>query len=122
MGAGVESGPQRLRTVDNLPRTVYLGAMKLSDAIRKGTKIRPNQCFGTYFDQRRSCVVGAAYEGAFGNDGVGMPLSEYLETRFPELRVRIDWDWSLHAAILNLNDEARWSREEIADWIDVVLP
>ena len=98
----------------------YGATVRLSDAIRRGAALRP-QGFGNYFGlEGGSCVIGAAFEGKFGRRE-GFPTC-LLEEEFPELLVDIDYDMPLLSALLRLNDEARWSREEIADWIDVVMP
>lgn len=117
--------------------------MKLSEAIRKGAEIRP-QAFGEYFDavdtelpedcesELCSCALGAAFEVVAGGpyfDDVALPCRrEYLSEQFPVLNVEgaacpvetceEDVSEALFFAVTHLNDEHRWLREEIADWVE----
>lgn len=132
----------------------------LSEAIRSGAKIRP-QAYYNYFEavptnsrefqkyrdfgflpkslstcRLGSCVMGAAYEGAFAEvkkiyDGA----KDELEERFPELKrmmkdigkfwpspcgCNIEFFFSyadLHDFAVHLNAQHKWKREKIADFL-----
>lgn len=115
---------------------------RLSDAILKGAKLRP-QAHGQFYFQGRSCVLGAAMEGAFGADEFAMyvnagtaqtpgfalrALMLKLETLYPVLNDL--WTrpcpvcgyppaWAmvtppLRNWLIHLNDDHKWSRERIA--------
>jgi len=91
--------------------------LDLPTAIREGSKLR-KQGFGAYFDDEGgSCVFGAAIEAESGEIRAGV-----LFDVWPELRREIDGANTLFGAMLFLNDLAGWTREEIADWVDMVLP
>lgn len=109
--------------------------MKLSEAIREGSKIR-RQCFGGLFQiengEIKSCALGAALEGA----GLYTPSEEELLVHTPLLN---KWpelgggcylcpsfrhpsedteETCLELLIEHLNDVHRWTRERIADWLE----
>jgi hypothetical protein len=99
---------------------------ELAQAILDGTHGRPDQAFGEYFIGRRaSCALGAAYEGIYRlpADASGIrprhlerffDCLEYTLRSCPEgCRKRL----SLGAMILHLNDDHRWTREAIAQWV-----
>ena len=94
----------------------------LPTAIRVGAKIRGQTRGGHYYKHGRSCAIGAAIEA----EGNRCPddLVSYKITRslWPELGVCIDDYTNLEEAIIFLNDNARWTRERIADWLEVILP
>ena len=110
--------------------------MKLSEAIREGAKIRP-QAFGKFFaegeEQATSCALGAAMEGAglvpmplnFGNAGYDTLRQEWPEIEAQEITCpagcKNDWrceaGGSIEDIIQHLNDTCRWTREQIADWL-----
>jgi hypothetical protein len=101
--------------------------MKLSEAIREGAKLH-EQYFGAMFQHRnrqivRSCAFGAAYVQLFGERAENMMLSDIeRETgapvhgacRNPVTGVEDE----MSEVILYLNDEQRWTREAIADWLE----
>jgi hypothetical protein len=103
--------------------------MKLSEAIREGAAIRP-QAFGNYIDitgtgQVCTCALGAAYEVIFGhlpkNDQPG--LRQDLIGQCPDTGRLIQmpesiFEISVMQAIVHLNDDEEWTREEIADWLE----
>ena len=74
---------------------------------------------GSYFNHGRSCAIGAAIEAETGKNST---LTIADNKIWPELKFEIDGYLSLGVAIVFLNDDARWTREEIADWVDMVLP
>lgn len=102
--------------------------MKLSEAIRLGSMLKP-QCFGSYFGvglaKESSCAMGAAM------DAINAKSIPYIE----------DWQWItyttakcphswaskhcpsiVHSIITHLNDSHRWTREAIADWVQTIEP
>ncbi len=93
----------------------------LPTAMRTGAKRRPQTRY-VYFDDfhTRSCALGAAYEGETKHVG-GWNIGYDMRRLWPELNVEMG-DGSLYDTISFLNDQARWSREEIADWLDYILP
>src|SRR5262252_2746466 len=100
---------------------------ELASFIRAGVLRRPTQAVGHYFEgTRASCALGAAYEGMYrlpSETGPANP-SRDLEWFFAcldnvkrcpaeECKKKL----SLAALIVHLNDDHRWSREQIADWV-----
>ena len=78
--------------------------LKLSEAIRIGSRIRP-QCFGEYYLLGGSCALGAAKEAlGVANDA--------------ELRrmLGLPYDFPLQH-IIHRNDNGQ-TREQIADWLE----
>lgn len=114
--------------------------MKLSEAIRLGAMMKP-QAFGklrrvVYFykgqprQEIRTCALGAALD-ACGlltvEDPQSVPFGDLFE-RHPEITTTLmqycrnpmiesDRTGSVHEVIVYLNDNCRWTREQIADWI-----
>lgn len=107
--------------------------MKLSKAILKGSKIRP-QSYYANFDEGCSCAQGAAAEAM----GV-----EYGDNVGAELTLLCNFPWALtpvalpcgcagmkpplgsFGAIAHLNDICgghKWTRERIADWVATIEP
>ena len=98
--------------------------MKLSEAIRLGATLGP-QTFTQWRGQNDStCAIGAAMAAI----GLKNGLSGDVEKRWPELRrIMVEYPTNksrccLFTAILFLNDNERWSREQIADWVASVEP
>lgn len=107
------------------------GERELASFIRAGASQRPDQAFGDYFQGRRaSCALGAAYEGMYRlpREIGGIHPTKDLEWFFDCLegsvracpaegcRKRL----VLAAIIVHLNDDHRWSREQIAAWLEAV--
>ncbi len=104
--------------------------MRLSEAIRLGATMRP-QIFGTTFDGTGTCTWGAAY------DGVGMLHRMMNGGSFPDLIFAQQWGYAMnsqarhhcphcnalyytiHEFIIHLNDKEKWTREKIADWVEL---
>lgn len=107
--------------------------MKLYEAIRLGAMLRP-QAFGFLMvkDGGGSCAIGSALEA------VGVRFSDRgLNSLSPEPGSHADrfWPWIEHTdavdpieghcysvwmIIVNLNNEYRWTREAIADWLQPI--
>lgn len=117
--------------------------MKLSEAIRLGAMHGP-QIFGSEFSQDGSqgtCALGAAII-AIGAKGVPCkfpdPNNNARQQRegVPMLVVTLPWHilsveqhcpdcfWKIarpiHRLIAHLNDHHRWTRQEIADWVETI--
>lgn len=90
----------------------------LPTAIRIGAELRGQTRHGLLFYAGRSCVLGAAMEAENSDD----PYKCNTRILWPELDMQINDGISLFQAVIALNDYARWTREEIADWLDMVLP
>jgi hypothetical protein len=107
------------------------GERELASFIRAGASRRPEQAYGDYFKgQRASCALGAAYEGMYRlpRQADGVKPTKDLEWFFDCLegtvrscpaegcRKRL----TLAAIIVHLNDDHRWSREQIATWLESI--
>lgn len=99
--------------------------MKLSTAIRKGAKLRPQAWFTFYSPDGRSCALGAAYEALYGcvpGDALDV-LVKIRKACHISYRRRLyltDLESSLDTfqAVTHLNDALHWTREHIADWVE----
>lgn len=100
-----------------------MNTLKLSEAIRLGSMMRP-QCFEDYYRNGGSCALGAALEAVghpFGNNHPGRE-----EDRWPILLTVDAMPCPEHCgqpmfnAITHLNDFHRWPRERIADWVESI--
>jgi hypothetical protein len=103
--------------------------MRLSEAIRLGASLAP-QAFGALADARgRTCAIGAALHaiGVINDRRFGW-TSAML--RFPVLRLMEEREYARCPAcrvvqkdrglIAHLNDDHRWTREAIADFIETI--
>jgi hypothetical protein len=94
-----------------------VGKLKLSEAIRIGARIRP-QCTGRWFSDGKSCVIGAAIEGAGWREEAQkyeqvehVSPWHWLEVRFGSVPYAVvDQMWR--------KNDAGKSRESIADWLE----
>ena len=100
---------------------------ELAEAIRFGARRRSEQAFGDYYQgQSASCALGAAYEAMYRlpDDAAGQRPTRDLDWFFDCLdtvkacpgeacRKRL----FLAALLVHLNDDHRWSREQIANWL-----
>lgn len=102
--------------------------MRLSEAIRLGSMMKP-QAHGMAFTGRRTCVFAAAADaiglliGTKRRDSLPIGTAE----AFPILALRVvppfestKRTWCVRAAGMALNDEHRWTRERIADWVETI--
>lgn len=103
--------------------------MKLSEAIRAGARMGPQVKF-SYVEKASdgrifSCALGAAGLAAFGPLFKEGKMSFALSEKFPVMRQVVICPergslCELAVAIVRLNDFYRWSREQIADWVESV--
>jgi hypothetical protein len=108
-----------------MSQQVHHGTKELAEFIRAGADRRPDQAFGDYYSGKSaSCALGAAYEAMYR-----LPAEPGRPTR------DLDWFFDcldtvkacpgegcrkklfLAAIIVHLNDDHRWSREQIATWL-----
>ena len=83
----------------------------LSQAIRLGATFRP-QCTGGFFEDGKSCALGAAIEALTGvNTEPDISVQGFLLDRFPAVQ-------EVLFEIPIMNDRHGWSRESIADWLE----
>lgn len=101
---------------------------ELADFIRHGAERRPDQAFGEYYTGRTaSCALGAAYEAMYrlpAEPGKQHPtrdldwffdcLDRVKPCPYEGCKKRI----YLAALLVHLNDDHRWSREQIATWLE----
>lgn len=99
--------------------------MRLSEAIRLGAMLRP-QAFGRLRVDGGSCALGAAYEaaGILRADGETVALHALMVTfplmdqdcgcPVPHCYLQKD---ELGEIVAHLNDEHRWTRNAIADFV-----
>lgn len=108
--------------------------MKLSEAMRLGAMLRP-QGYGFYQTLGGSCAYGAAMEACGIPAGVQNGISdEPLRTLFPISRrvatqcpacTAAEWaacgdDRTVDGIVPHLNDDHRWTREQIAAWVETI--
>ena len=106
--------------------------MHLSEAIREGAKLRPQNVRGGFFLQGKSCAIGAASE-AIGNVLYGADRScpashnEAPSVIWPILKTwmkcpcnGVRCEGSLDGIIYTLNDNHNWSREAISEFVETV--
>jgi hypothetical protein len=105
------------------------GEKELAAFIRAGAARREEQAFGDYFKGKHaSCALGAAYEGMYRlpDNADGTRPTKDLEWFFDCLegtirkcpaegcRKRL----TLASILVHLNDDHRWTREQIAVWLE----
>jgi hypothetical protein len=100
---------------------------ELAQAILTGAHRRPSQSFGSYFGpEGGSCALGAAYEGVYllphdAHDAVPRRLDRFfhcLENVSRRCPAGCKKQIPIGAMIVHLNDDHRWTREQIADWLE----
>lgn len=101
--------------------------MKLSEAIRLGAMLKP-QGRGRFVNKNgQTCAFGAALDAVgrlecYGAHPAGLwpwittTAVVLSPTALVASRVSVFW------AIVTLNDGARWTREQIADWVATIEP
>jgi hypothetical protein len=103
--------------------------MKLSEAIRLGAMLKP-QTSGVFYRAGKTCANGAALDAIGALDIAANPYcgsrNERLKAEFPLVRTLIPrcpvcfYTSLLEWVIVHLNDDHRWTREQIADWVATV--
>lgn len=98
--------------------------MKLSDAIRLGSMMKP-QGFVSMLNGGRSCALGAAMD-AIGRLN-GFTVTDMAADSWPFLNDKVglpcgcdSTDWAWKDVITHLNDSHEWTREAIADWVQTI--
>ena len=104
--------------------------MRLSDAIREGIKKRKYQVFGSFRDNKGgTCAIGAANDA-----GWSWGRQEYPPGFYACPSCKLDTHTTLcfvkgttenqgiysYEMVQHLNDDHRWTREAIADWLDTL--
>jgi hypothetical protein len=93
--------------------------------MRKGIKKYPRQLVGLFFGDDEACAIGCVIYGVFEKHDP--TLDPRLKEIYPELDSKLyaypDSDnpfgvETLKDIIVTLNDDAGWSREQIADWLE----
>lgn len=96
-----------------------------SEAIREGSKLNP-QGFFALEHQGKTCAIGAALSAiGYADIGEAWPsaaeMYPYLSTRAgrdcPVVECE-EFHLRIYGVIAHLNDEHRWTREAIADWLE----
>jgi hypothetical protein len=99
---------------------------ELARAILTGAERRDKQSFGTYFGpEGGSCALGAAYEGVYllPDDVRGTHPNRMdrffhcLEDVSKRCPAGCRKSVPIGAMIVHLNDDHRWTREQIASWL-----
>ncbi len=112
-----------------LPHRKVGCSVRLSEAIRLGAMLRP-QTEHFYFQGGKSCALGGALEATgtlygdveWANDDLKMRWPWVFTTRAlcPDtLQCPVCENASVRNVIARLNNEHRWTREQIADWVEV---
>jgi len=93
--------------------------MKLSDAIRAGSKLRPQQLFYTMENNEMTgaCAIGAAHAAGYNVRHLDMTNVDVKSC--PGCGKAVFFP-SIVSLIIHLNDYHRWERERIAEWLDTI--
>ena len=91
--------------------------LKLSEAIRLGAMMT-EQTFGEFGDDDRTCAIGAAQKALGLPVSDNGPLLHLLHARSAAAPCGHGSTWSVGGLIIHLNDDDRWPREKIADWLE----
>lgn len=102
--------------------------MKLSDAIRLGSMLRPRQVF---FEMTRgedgACALGAAEEAGYNTDVLDADMPKHVtcpvcgdNRSFSAFHYNYGAIYMISSFIIHLNDRHRWTREAIADYLDKI--
>lgn len=95
-----------------------------SEAIREGARVRP-QGFGELHKDGKSCAIGAGREAIYGTTESDQQHYDQVRVLFPYLRTRVNCPAgcfvksTLFIVTYHLNDDHRWAREAIADWLEL---
>jgi hypothetical protein len=100
---------------------------ELAQAILTGAQRRREQSFGSYFGpEGGSCALGAAYEGVYllptdAHNAMPRRLDRFfhcLENVSRRCPAGCRKQIPIGAMIVHLNDDHRWTREQIAQWLE----
>jgi hypothetical protein len=102
--------------------------MKLSEAIRLGSMLKRQGFGSSAFDPDRSCVLLAACDAigeAHNNAGIVALYESHwrwaaAKAKCPECQFDGNGHFSVTGISAHLNDDHRWTRERIADWVESV--
>lgn len=107
--------------------------MRLSEAIRKGSELRPMGKRALFVRREDgvicSCALGAAYEAITGSHTTPSvidiaardPLGNSFPALFKPFATSVSgYDLQLHEIIAQTNDSGKFTREEIADWLESI--
>jgi hypothetical protein len=101
--------------------------VKLSEAIRLGAMMRPQTRGRMRSLGGWTCALGAALD-AVGDLDARMPNAESIQrvvAKWPiaaslvQHPANVYWS-SMKSIIVDLNDEHKWTREQIASWVETV--
>lgn len=100
--------------------------MRFSEAIRLGAMMKP-QAFDVASDGVGTCANGAACD-AIGIDvydargyRAAFPFASEPMVACPVCRkAKLNYSPTLGGNVAHLNDDHRWTREQIADWIETI--
>lgn len=96
--------------------------LRLSEAIRIGAMLRPQGFYGMFepdhFGHIGSCALGAAWEAATGNLDYNDCVLDIGDI-FPIVNHRFGTR-SLWWHLTSLNDDDKWTRTQIADYVAVI--
>lgn len=101
--------------------------VKLSEAMTKGISMRKFRARGVYFaGTDKSDILGAAYQGATGeNDVHNHMVGDYLDVNFPLLKRKVSNPETgevktLKTVLRQLNDKHQWKRKNIVRFVKSV--
>jgi hypothetical protein len=94
--------------------------MRLSEAIRLGAMMKP-QAFGASFHDGRTCALGAALDAIGRVRECYLNAPDYWAMLVNYVAEPVTGEMCLVlSAIRELNDQHRWTREQIADWVETI--
>lgn len=106
--------------------------MKYSEAIRLGAMMSPGQAYGELRDSNgNTCARGAAMDAIGILDGWirGRDITAFqkMESQFPIEKAPAScplckgswaYPYDVITAVVHLNNEHKWTRQQIADWVE----
>lgn len=106
--------------------------MRLSEAIKLGAMLKP-QGFGDYQTRNGgACALGSAMDAVGVETDIQNSLTDLLlgqllpatntSAACPVKPCNDDFAREIGSVIVHLNDDHRWTREQIADWVATVEP
>lgn len=108
--------------------------MKLSEAIRLGATMKP-QIRMAYHSTRGTCAIGSALDACGELQPVSAPNSNYIpviqrlwgwayksSTPCPKCAMGVSGSYTVIGVAVHLNDSHMWTREQIADFVELLEP